>query len=211
MWSDSPQGKAAQLLLDTFRTVQRRPLDEKDFLRAVLDFANTGSLIALGRQVSGAGPALNGPTENASYIAAADADSAERYCGEREQLQKDLARVTAGTADARFVARIREGARVIKVPQVTGGDHYVAELPEALSHAVTLLLDQRLPFQKDLHRCLWQECGHFFFSSDASKRKPNGPGGLPRTKYHSDDCMKKARDKNRPPRKPHISKPARHK
>jgi hypothetical protein len=186
--------KNVTVLLDTFYGVQRGVLDEAELRRAVVEFANTGSLRALGRQVSGI-PNPNGPTGDAGYNARSDRATRERFALERQQLQADLAAIVQGNVDAKMRARAF-GARVIKIEQPQGGDHLaVVEWTQSLSYALKTWL-RRPELGADLRRCQWEGCEKFFFSSDAEQLKQHSTG-LPRTKYCSDDCMLKKRNQKR--------------
>jgi hypothetical protein len=197
---DSPRWKKnVRALLDTFHGatfsgVGRRVLDEGDLLRAQIEFANTGSLRALGMQVSGI-PFPNGPTGDEGHKARSDRTTREHFAPERQQFQVDLSAIVQRNAGADLKARAR-GAPIIRFEQPQGGDHFVVlELADALNYGLKLLLRHR-KYGADLHRCQWEKCEKFFFSSDAERLKKHSTG-KPRTKYCSDECMLKKRDQKR--------------
>jgi hypothetical protein len=191
-------------VLDVMMAAPRKVLSEYDFIRAALDFANTGSFRALAMQVSGI-PVPNGPVDDPGWQKNDDRIAREQYAADCEQFRTDLVRVLSKSSDAGFIARLDAGARIGKLPQRKGksrGDHYIVDgVSAATNHAVILLLDPALPYGKDLHRCQWHECAKFFLTSDAQKQKDR-PTGLPRTKYCSDECMFKTRAQRRRNPKP---------
>jgi hypothetical protein len=180
---------------------------ERDFVRSVVHFANTGSLRQLAMQVSGL-PVPDGPIDDPLYQERADARTTQEFEAERDALKRDLSVAISGTPSAEFVNRVHQRASVLIVPQVKAGEHYVVSgLPGALCYALKLALDRKKPYRADLHCC--QFCEAFFFTSDA-KRTKQRPGGRDRTKYCSDEHMNKARDKRRTERK-QVAAAARHK
>lgn len=203
-------------LLNQFYVVPRKILDEGDFIRATLKFANEGTLRPLAMQVSGI-PLPAGALQDPAWQRKADS-VAMTYRAEHDQLIDDLDRVIAGNVDTKFVGRLNAQARVLPVPQFKGntvGFHYVVrDLFAANAYAIKLFLDPakpspKKPYGKDLHRCQWEKCKRFFLSSDLRKQKEMATGrkgGIDRTEFCSDPCMKSKRDSRRyPPPTPKAS------
>jgi hypothetical protein len=197
MYGDAPTWK----LIEQISAAPRRVLDEADFVRAALKFANEGSFRALAMQVSGL-PIPDGPVGDPGWQLEADRIARENYAAEREQFRSDLERIIARSTDAAFSTRINAGVNghLFLIPQFKGsmvGHHFVVKgLSAVTCYAAKLFLDRDLPYGKDLHRCQWGDCPKFFMTSDAQKRKKR-PTGLPRKKYCSNECMFKERARRR--------------
>jgi hypothetical protein len=191
--------KSVKVVLDQMLTAPRRALDEADFVRAALNFANTGSVRALQMQVSGI-PGESGPVDDPGYQREADRIAKVRFASDREQFRAYLDQVLCRSTDPDLIDRLNAGARILVIPQFKGnsvGHHFMVEgLSSATSYAVKLFLDRDRPYGKDLHRCQWCECQKFFMTSDTQQRKKHATG-LPRTKYCSDQCMFKTRAQRR--------------
>jgi hypothetical protein len=146
----------------------------------------------------------NGAVSDPGWQEKADRIAREQFAGDRQLLQSDLERVISKSIDAKYVAHLNARAHVIPVPQYKGstvGYHYlVRNLAAATGFAVKLFLDPDRPYGKDLHRCQWDDCKSFFLTSDAQQAKEKATGersGKRRTKFCSDPCMYKKRDRKR--------------
>src|SRR5271165_5621648 len=125
MYGDAPTWK----LIERISAAPRRVMDEGDFVRAALKFANEGSFRALAMQVSGL-PIPDGPVGDPGWQQEADRIAREHYAAEREQFRSDLDRIIARSTDAAISTRINAGVigHLFLIPQFKGtnvGHHFV--------------------------------------------------------------------------------------
>lgn len=173
-----------EAVLDETRDIQlRQTLDHADLIRGVLEFANTGSLRTLGRQISGL-PLPNGPVNLPAYQSLADEIALREGAMERQQLRADLAAIVAlneGHAGKRgdydgpdlmklVWPRLSKTGRLIVLTGPRGVHYLTANITAPLAYATALLLDGA--FTGELCRCRLVTCEAFFLYSD--KKRPKG-------------------------------------
>ena len=173
-------------------------LTESDYVRNVLEFANTknpADLHALQTTLV-SGVKLQGQV----YFHALQDQLNPHLLVLRERLEKQVETIRTDTRKARaeLADEVRRaGERIAIRPSYivtnTGVEvfyrHFPADLEAAIGYALLLLLDPTRPYGSDLCRCKLAECGRFFLAIKPAT-------GRPRRDYCCAEHLEAAREKS---------------
>lgn len=174
--------QAVATLLGADESTEAPAITQKDLVRRVLEFANTGRPEGLpGARVLTQGGRtflLNTPEQDAQHA----------------ELRKDLAAIVRGELSGPAVARLLKQARYVTVSgyELARGAlrrverQFVQDLSPVLAD-VLLLVRSEPALQKDVRQCRLPGCGRFFLASDHVE-DPSSPGRR-RHKYCSPEHM----------------------
>jgi hypothetical protein len=162
--------KAVATILEATESGDAPVITQKDLVRRVLAFANTGRPVGL----PGARVMTSGDRTFLTYTPEQDAQHAE--------LRKDLTAIVKGELSAPAVARLRKQARYVTVRSYVlerGAPRpverqFVNDLGPVLADVLLHVRgDEEL--RKDVRQCRLPGCGRFFLASD-QVTDPSAPG-----------------------------------